>query len=69
VAANGGYAEQIRQGQDGLLVSDQNEAIVALQKLVMSAEIRHRIGAAARERALQLHGPQASARIAENYLP
>ena len=68
VAANGGYAEQIRQGQDGLLVSDQNEAIVALQKLVMSAETRHRIGAAARERALQLHGPQASARIAENYL-
>lgn len=69
VATNGGYAEQIRQGRDGLLVSDQNEAIVALQTLVMSAQTRHRIGMAGRNRALQLHGPEAFARIVENYLP
>lgn len=68
-AANGGYAEQIRQGRDGLLVNDQNQAIAALQRLVMSAPTRHQIGLAARERALQLHGPQAFTRIVENYLP
>lgn len=68
-AANGGYAEQIRQGLDGVLVRDQGEALAALQKLVMSAELRHRIGSAARDRALELHGPQAFMRIVENYLP
>lgn len=68
-AANGGYAEQIRQGLDGVLVRDQNQAIAALQKLVMSADLRHRMGAAARDRALHLHGPEAFLRIVENYLP
>ena len=68
VAANGGYAEQITQGTHGFLVRNQDEALRALQALVMSAELRHRIGAAARARALDLHGPKAFARIVDNYL-
>jgi glycosyltransferase involved in cell wall biosynthesis len=66
-AANGGYAEQIHHGADGLLVRDQNDAVQALQALVMSAPARHRMGEAARARALQLHGPQAFEQIVENY--
>lgn len=67
VAANGGYAEQIRQGVDGFLVRDQHEALQALQALVVSAELRQRMGGAARARARDLHGPEAFERTVANY--
>jgi glycosyltransferase involved in cell wall biosynthesis len=66
-AANGGYAEQITHGVDGLLVRDQQEVLRALQLLVTSQETRWRLGAAARARAIKLHGPQAFEAIVDNY--
>ncbi|MBP6851031.1 MAG: glycosyltransferase [Rhodoferax sp.] len=66
-ASNGGYAEQIHQGRDGFLVRNQDEALRALQLLVMSPETRQRVGSAARARALLLHGPEAFDGIVSNY--
>jgi len=68
-ASNGGYAEQIHNGRDGFLVRNQEDAVRALQLLVMSTEIRHRVGVAAREKALMLHGPEAFGRIVGHYAP
>lgn len=67
-AANGGFAEQIRHGDDGLLVFDPQGAMQALQLLAARPALRPAIGAAARARALELHGPQAIARQLAHYL-
>ena len=68
VAANGGYAEQITPGVDGFPVRNQEETLHALQLLVLSRDLRHRTGAAARNRAIEVHGPQAIALLASHYL-
>ena len=68
VAANGGYAEQIAPGLEGFPVQHQEEALQAIHRLAASAELRHRIGTAARARAMQAHGPAARERLLENYL-
>ena len=68
VASNGGYAEQIRPGTDGFLVQRQEEALYFLKQLALSAELREKIGSAARARALAVHGPEAIERMLENYL-
>jgi glycosyltransferase involved in cell wall biosynthesis len=67
-AANGGFAEQIRHGEDALLVFTQQEALQALQWLVAQPQQRLALGSAARARALQLHGPQAIERLLAPYL-
>jgi glycosyltransferase involved in cell wall biosynthesis len=65
---DGGYAEQIRQGVDGILVDSQEQALQALHALATQAALRLRISAAARETAIRLHGDAAIARVAQNYL-
>jgi glycosyltransferase involved in cell wall biosynthesis len=65
---DGGYAEQIRQGVDGVLVHSQEQALQALNVLAAQPALRLRMGAAARESAIRLHGDRAITRIARNYL-
>jgi len=68
VASNGGYAEQITPGTDGFLFQRQEEALHFLRLLVLSTELRHKVGLAARARALAVHGPAATERMLQNYL-
>lgn len=68
VAADGGFAEQISQGTDGIVVQTQEQALQALGLLAGQPELRLRIGSAARDRAITIHGPQAIGRMLENYL-
>ena len=68
VAANGGYAEQITPGIDGILVQRQEEALRALQSLARQPELRQKIGLAARSRAIEVHGAAAIERLVEYYL-
>jgi glycosyltransferase involved in cell wall biosynthesis len=67
-AADGGYQEQIMSGVDGFLVQHQEDALQALQMLAASAALRQRVGAAARARALDVHGPRAIDQMASYYL-
>ena len=67
VAANGGFAEQIHPGQDGVLVQTQEQAMSALLALAADETQRHRMGEAARATALRAHGPAAFEAIVENY--
>ena len=67
VASNGGYVEQITAGVDGFPIRSQEEAIQAIQRLAGSRELRLQIGAAARARAVAVHGPQAIERMLGYY--
>lgn len=67
VAANGGFAEQIHHGQDGILVQTQEQAVQALSALGADGALRRRLGAAARARAIEVHGPDAFAATVDNY--
>ncbi len=68
VAANGGYAEQITPGVDGIPIQRQEEALHALQTLACQPASRQKIGLAARARAIEVHGPAAIERLVEYYL-
>lgn len=67
-AANGGYAEQITPGVDGVPIQRQEEALHALQTLARQPALRQKIGLAARARAIEVHGPAAIERLVEHYL-
>lgn len=58
-ALRGGYAECIAHGEDGFLFETQEQAINLVEHLAANPAIRRQVGAAARRKALQLHGPQA----------
>ncbi len=64
---SGGYAEQMENGVDGVIVQTQEQAFQALRLLADQPDIRHQLGTAARNRAIALHGPQAVARLVRNY--
>lgn len=64
----GGYAEVIEHGASGFLVRTQEEAFDALQALEGSAELRRRTGEAARQQAINVHGPAATERHMAYYL-
>jgi glycosyltransferase involved in cell wall biosynthesis len=68
VSAEGGFAEQIQQGEHGLLVGTQEAAVRALELLVARPELRRQLGDAARERAVLIHGPQAIEAMRHHYL-
>lgn len=70
VVANdvGGYTEVIENGRSGFLVSSQEQAFDALLELEASAPLRHQIGQAARQAALQAHGLDATERYLVFYL-
>lgn len=68
VAANGGFAEQIRHGVDGFLVQTQEQALQALGALAANRPIREQAGGAAREACVAIHGAAAFALQVENYL-
>lgn len=68
VAANGGYAEQIAPGVHGFPIHTQDQAMSALLRLAGDAALRAKLGRAARERALAVHGPEAYERTLRNYL-
>ena len=68
VAANGGYAEQITPGVNGIPIHRQEEALHALQTLARQPALRQKIGLAARARAIEVHGPAAIERLVEHYL-
>ncbi|MES2972923.1 MAG: glycosyltransferase family 4 protein [Pseudomonadota bacterium] len=57
--AVGGYAECISHEKNGFLVHNQEDALHALESLTIDRSARERIGLAARERAMELHGNQA----------
>jgi glycosyltransferase involved in cell wall biosynthesis len=56
----GGYAEVIEHGASGFLVRTQEEAFDALLALENSGELRSRTGHAARQQAIEVHGPAAT---------
>jgi glycosyltransferase involved in cell wall biosynthesis len=68
VAANGGYAEQITPGVDGIPFNSQEQALTALLALVAQPLRRLQIGTSARSRALEIHGPAAIEQMLANYL-
>ncbi len=61
--AVGGLVDAIEDGESGLLVPPRDVAALgnALNSLLASAELRSRLGAAARTRASTLFGPAAAA--------
>ncbi len=67
-AANGGYVEQIKQNEEGVLVDSQEQALQVLNTLAAQPLLRASIGRAARQRAIEVHGPEAIARMVTNYL-
>ncbi len=58
-ATGGGYAECIDSGVNGVLVETQEQALNMLEALARDRVLRERLGQAARERAVALHGDQA----------
>ena len=68
VAANGGFAEQIRHGVDGFLVQTQEQALQALAVLATNRPVREQAGRSAREACVAIHGAVAFERQVENYL-
>jgi glycosyltransferase involved in cell wall biosynthesis len=66
--AHGGYAQYIEQGRDGLLVRTQEEALEAVRTLAAKPELCQSLGAAARAKAIALHGGQAVETLVQYYL-
>lgn len=58
-AARGGYAECITHGTNGFLARSQEDALNLLEMLAHDRSQRIRVGQAARERAVELHGHEA----------
>jgi glycosyltransferase involved in cell wall biosynthesis len=59
VSAQGGFSERVDEGVSGFLYNDIEEAFDAIARLRADDALRLRMGEAAREVALALHGPQA----------
>ena len=66
VGASGGTSEAVESGRTGFLVDGSSQAGVlrALARLLGDKGLRKKMGAAARERAVALHGPSA---VGERY--
>jgi glycosyltransferase involved in cell wall biosynthesis len=63
-----GYAEVIEHGASGFLIESQEQAYDALMALEGSAGLRRQIGLAARQKAIDMHGTQATERDLAFYL-
>jgi len=66
--ARGGYAEVIEEGFSGFLIDSQEQAWNALMRLHGSSELQRNTGLAARQKALELHGPKAAENDLDFYL-
>jgi glycosyltransferase involved in cell wall biosynthesis len=67
-AAGGGYAEFIEDGRSGFLFRTQEQAYDLLVRLAVDRALRERVGHAARLRAVELHGDDATERMLRFYL-
>lgn len=63
-----GYAEVIEQGVSGFLIESQEQAYDALMMLRDSPALCRQIGLAARQKALDVHGSEATERDLAFYL-
>ena len=63
-----GYAEVMVDGVSGFLIQSQEQAYDALMALNESIDLRYRIGHAARQQAIKVHGPEATQRDLTFYL-
>jgi glycosyltransferase involved in cell wall biosynthesis len=63
-----GYAEVMEQGVSGFLIESQEQAYDALMALRDSLSLRRQIGLAARQKALDVHGTEATERDLAFYL-
>lgn len=63
-----GYAEVMEHGLSGFLIESQEQAYDALMALEASAGLRRRIGLAARQKAMDVHGTAATERDLAFYL-
>ncbi|RZJ16034.1 MAG: glycosyltransferase family 1 protein [Haliea sp.] len=68
VHSRGGYAEIIEDGVSGFLIRSQEEAYDALLRLAADPALCRTVGDAARQRAHQAHGPEATHRDMAYYL-
>ena len=66
--ANGGYAEVIEHGRNGLLFRTTDEAVEQVRRVAADPALRERLGAAARASAESLLGEAATARLVAFYL-
>jgi len=64
----GGYVEVIEEGVAGFLIDTQEQAWNALMQLRGSPGLQRKTGLAARQKALQLHGPEAAESDLDFYL-
>jgi len=63
-SATSSYREAIENGTDGFLASNEAEWLQALERLVFDPDLRRRMGARARARALRQFGPEVTAQAA-----
>lgn len=68
VEARHGYAEQLHNGADSLLVNDSQEVRSAIFELAADAERRRSLGAGARRRVEEMYGSAFREKIQEFYL-
>ena len=64
----GGYAEAIEHGISGFLIESQEQAYDALIALYASVDLRRQTGKAARQKAIAVHGQEATQRDLSFYL-
>ncbi len=64
----GGYAEVIEHGVTGFLIQTQEDAYDAIMSLRESPQLRRKIGQAAQQKAVCMHGAQAIRRDLDFYL-
>lgn len=67
VSRNGGYAELIRDGENGLLAETTDDFLHAIARLRDDPDLRRRLGDAGRESVRELYGPANRARDLEFY--
>jgi glycosyltransferase involved in cell wall biosynthesis len=63
-----GYVDVVEQGVCGFLIESQEQAYDALMALRDSAELRRKTGLAARQKAIEVHGEEATERDLAFYL-
>jgi len=63
-----GYAEVVEHGVSGFLIESQEQAYDALMALKESADLRRQVGLAAKQKAIDVHGTQATERDLAFYL-
>jgi glycosyltransferase involved in cell wall biosynthesis len=68
VTTAGGFAEQIAQGESGLLFDTQEQAYDAVMRLRDDEVFRHAVAAGARRNAQRLHGDEAVQALLDFYL-